>query len=233
MIRCVIYSRFSPRPDADTSESCETQEELCRKVAVAKGYDVVGAYSDKALSGGDESRPGLFQAIGALHRGDVLLVYKRDRLARDTYLAESIRRSVKLKGATIEALRGEVEGDENDPMIQAIRKILDVIDELARKVTAQRTSDAMRRHQSQGLRMSRWAPYGWKLVPEHPDKMIENEAEQEAIVDIVAMAKTGMSLCGIAKQLNADGFHKPRAKGGWNVRTLGKIVRRGAKAGVE
>jgi DNA invertase Pin-like site-specific DNA recombinase len=218
----IIYTRFSPRKNADECESCETQRACCEQYAREQGYSLAGYYEDKAFSGGDESRPGLFAALARLTRGDVLIVYKRDRLARDTYLAESIRRRVRHSGATIEAVRGEIEGDQDDPMIDAIRKILDVIDELARKTTAQRTSDAMRQHQRTGRRMGRFPPYGWTIDLQDPKRMLPAAAEVAAIEFI--RARKHIPVPELVRILNREVPTAARA-GTWRIKTVRRLVR--------
>ena len=226
MAKAVIYTRFSPRKNADDSKSCETQEALCREYAEANGHTVVDVYADKALSGGETDRPGLWASIAALKRGYVLIVYRRDRLARDTYLAESIRRHAKSKGATIEALAGDIDGDENDPAVLAFRKIMDVIDELARKTTASRTSHAMKQHQKNGRLMGRYAPYGWEIDPDDSKRLIQSVKEQGAIRTIVQlMLEEGSTVNNVTVKMNKLYPELARA-GTWQAKTVTKILRR-------
>ena len=229
MKRAIIYTRFSPRRDEKSCESCEMQEEYCRRHASEHGLDVVAAVADKALSGGDGDRPGLIEAMATLKRGDVLLVYHPYRLARDTYLAESIRRSVSAKGATIECCTGDFEGAEDDPMTIAVRKILDVIGELERNTIRQRTSAAMKSHQRRGRRMSRHAPYGWTIDPEDGKRMTECAEERAAIGEIMAMKSGGAGAQSIARMMNAMMPHVAR-KGTWTAKTIWAIIRREASA---
>ena len=226
--RVIIYTRFSPRKNGDECESCEVQEAFCRQyVKDRSGWDVFSVHSDKALSGGDADRPGLFAALAELRRGDVLLCYHPYRLARDTYLAESIRRSVQRKGASIICVKGEIEGDPSDPMVQAMRKIMDVIGELERKTTAQRTRDAMRRYQSDGRRMGRYAPYGWSLSPDDPKKMLPNPAEHDAVCRIRQLHEEGRGWAVIVRVMNAELPNVCRlGPGKWNFRTVKKIALR-------
>lgn len=223
--RAIIYTRFSPRKNAEECESCEVQQAYCEQYAHDHGYTVAAVRSDRALSGGDADRPGLFAAIGLLRRGDVLLVYHPYRLARDTYLAESIRRSVSRAGATIECVKGDIEGDANDPMVRAMRQIVDVIGELERRTTAQRTSDAMRRYQSEGRRMGRYIPYGWAEDPNDGKRMLKVEHEQTAIERIRELVTAGNAPGAIARTLNAEMAEAARG-GEWTARTVRKIAGR-------
>lgn len=179
-MNAIIYARFSPRRHEETCESIETQLELCRKHCEAQGWEIVGEYSDRALSGKDAGRPGLWDAIDALKRGFVLLVYRQDRLARDAMLAIKIERDVEKKRARIVSLAGEgTEGDE--PHHRLMRNMLRDFAQYEREVTALRTKIGMLRLQRNGRRMSDRTPYGWARDKKNPAFMIENPVEQEGI----------------------------------------------------
>ena len=146
--KCVIYARFSPRPDEETSDSNDKQIVICREHCERKGYEVIGEpFCDEAMSGDSKDRKGLWAAVAALKRGYVLVVRWHHRLARDVYLSHVIRRTVRAKGATIEAVEGH-NGDE--PGDEMVRKILEVFDEYERKVICARTSAGMLRNQRNG-----------------------------------------------------------------------------------
>jgi DNA invertase Pin-like site-specific DNA recombinase len=86
MTQAVIYARFSPRPNAEECDSVEKQLERCRSYCKAHGYDVIAEQDDEDMSGGRaDNRPGLQAAIAlACKAKAVLVVYKLDRLARNT-----------------------------------------------------------------------------------------------------------------------------------------------------
>jgi len=222
-MQAVIYTRFSPRRNAETSESCETQEAICHNHASRKGYEVVLVVHDRDVSGKDEYRENLWQAIEATPKGGILLVMKRDRLARNVYLSEQINRAVASRGATIEAVAGDVEGDSDEAVM--IRQVLASIAEYERKLIARRTSFAMRQHQRTGRRMGRYSPYGWTLNPEDPTIMDRDPIEQVAIERIIELATEGKTPYAVARAMNEE---MPEAARGasWNARTIRKIVER-------
>ncbi len=162
--KCVIYTRFSPRRNAGESESCETQEAYCRRHAGRRGMEVKAVHHDRAISGKEEDRPNLWGSIDELRKGDVLVCWKWDRLARNVYLTECIKRAVAKQGARIEVVEGDVEGD--GPEQEMIRQVLAAFAEYERKVVSARTKYAMKYHQSNGRRVGRFAPYGVQAGPE-------------------------------------------------------------------
>jgi site-specific DNA recombinase len=204
-IEAVIYTRFSPRPNAATSESCEAQEDQCKQYARANMIAIKGIFQDKAMSGCEEDRPGLWEAVASLKSHNILLVYRLDRLARSVYLSHMIEQEVKNKKARIVSSSGE--GTWNDgPEDQLIRNILHALAEYQRKVIGSRVKAAMLRHQKNGKRMSDIPPYGMDIDPENPKMLIINEKESSVIAIVRELHARGTSYRGIARWLNAQGY---------------------------
>ena len=95
MTKAICYGRFRPRPRADECDSIEAQLEACRKYCMPKCYEIVGEFDDQEISGKEEDRVGLWNAIDTLGTGYVLVAHKHDRLARDVYISEHVRRAVR------------------------------------------------------------------------------------------------------------------------------------------
>lgn len=219
----MIYARFSPRRNADDSESIETQMDLCRAYCARQGYAVKAVHEDRAISGADEDRPGLWAALDDLDRGDVLVVYKPDRLARDVYLAEVIHRAVARKEAKVEAVEGGANGGTPEQVM--IRQVLQAFAEYERKVCAARTSAAMRRHQETGRRMSRYPPWGWMLDPSDPKRMLRNPHEEQVRQRILAEREAGMSFAEIASGLDMAGITYRGKR--WTWKSIRRVIARG------
>lgn len=222
MSSAIVYTRFSPRRNADESESCEVQRGICERYAQSQGLAVRAVFDDPDVSGADEFREKLWQAIEALGRGDVLLVYKRDRLARNVYLSEQINRAVAKRGATIRAVTGDVQGDSAETTM--IRQVLAAIAEYERKMIAARTRHAMRFRQSHGERMGSICPYGWKADPNDEALMVPNLEERDAMDEIRALRDSGKSYRAIMREMNGDERTRRLARHGkWCAKTIRKI----------
>ena len=222
-MKAIIYTRFSPRKNSDKSESCEVQEGICRHFASEHELEVVDVLHDKDISGKDEYREKLWQAIDGLIRGGVLLVFKRDRLARNVYLSEQINRAVASRGAAIVAVSGDVAGDGPEQVM--VRQILASIAEFERKMIGSRTSYAMKQHQRNGRRMGRYAPYGSRVDPDNPTMLELDPVEMEAVDMIKGLLVDTQSPAIIVKAMNEVMPHAARA-GKWNFRTVKKIMKR-------
>lgn len=223
MKNCIVYTRFSPRRNADESESCEVQRAYCERYAADHGLRITREIDDPDVSGADEYRENLWLAIEELPRGGVLLVYKRDRLARNVYLSEQINRAVERKGATIEAVTGDVKGDSDEARM--IRQVLAAIAEYERKMIASRTRHAMRYHLAHGRIMGGEPPYGYSRDPNDPKMMVPNKAEQE-IVDLIRKWRgEGSGFRTIAARLDRD-YPGSARHAKWNGKVVKKIAER-------
>ena len=232
----IIYARFSPRRNADESESIEAQFDFCRKWCEENNVKIVGEFADRALSGADEDRPQLWAAIAALERGYVLVVYRLDRLARSVYLSDIIERSVHKRKASFLSVSGEGTWSDSDED-WLIRKILQTLAEYERKVIGARTKAAMLRHQAGGKLMGSIPPFGFMIDPEDSRRIVKNPYERVIINQIKRLDKKGLSLRQIAAELTNLNY-KPRkvrkkfknktvlVKGKWCPQTIHGVLKR-------
>ena len=223
-MRAIIYTRFSPRRNADQCESIETQLDYCRSYCQQKGYEVVGEYEDREKSGDDEKRIGLWNAVDALKRGNVLIAYRHDRIARGVYLSECIHRLVDKKQATIEVVAGGTNGYTPEEILA--RQIMQAVAEFEKKCIAARTKAAMLRHQAHGRRMSDLTPYGWARDPNNPALMIRDTVEQNIIQRMIELRNENKSYREIADALTKQNI---TCRGGkWYHTTIMNALRRNA-----
>ncbi len=227
----IIYARFSPRPEdkVKISESIEFQVEACRNYCAAKGYEVLAVHSDRALSGRDNDRPGLQDAIDdVIGARGILVAHSLTRIARSVVGADEIFRRITRAGGDVAVL------DMNIDTATAVgRLLLDLMIRIAqfeREQTGERVSAAMRRYQRNGRAVGSTPPYGWRFggditLPngEARKSLVEDEHEQAVRGRIIGLVNEGRSLRHICGLLNAEGV---RARGsGWHPNTIARIVR--------
>jgi len=213
MSNCILYARFSPRPNSNDCDSVDKQIRDMEEYCVRYNHIVTGTFSDEALSGSAVDRPGLWDCINALKRGYVMLIYSWDRLARDTYLSEIIQMQVKKKGCSILSITQE-DTSKDTPESKLVRTILLAIAEYQRQILRARTRAAMLRFQKEGRRMCspHLLPYGRMTDPDNPALMIDNPAEQTVIKRVIELHMTGISLRAVAKKLIDAGFEPRRVR---------------------
>jgi len=215
-----IYVRFSPRPDADDSKSNEKQEERCRDYCARKGYEVVGVFPDRDISGKKLDRPGLNAALAALRSGSVLVVDHSDRLARDMLVCLTIRYKVQKAGAEIEYADGSP--THTTPEGELFQNILASFAQYERARFARRTKAGLAKKKANGEWLGR-PPIGWQ-IDKVAKKLVRNEHEQLAITQIRSLASGGVPTEEIALHLTEQ-FGLCRGKP-WSGRTIRKILAR-------
>ncbi|MBK6940935.1 MAG: recombinase family protein [Planctomycetes bacterium] len=195
--------------------------------AKARGITLVAVEHDLGTSGAAEleKRPGLLAALAALeqHGAGLLVVAKRDRLARDVVLAAMIERLADRVGATVVSAAGEGEGDS--PADGLMRRMIDAFAEYERAIIRARTRSALAVKKTRGERTGS-VPFGFALAADGVH-LIENEAERSIIREIRAMRADGLTLLGIAAALEARGV-QTRTGTRWHPQSIARICERAA-----
>lgn len=93
------YARVSK---ADGSQVLDLQKDALKKAGVKKK----NIYSDKA-SGKQDDRPGLESCLKALRKGDVLIIWKLDRLGRDLRHLINTAQELTERGVGLKVLSGQ------------------------------------------------------------------------------------------------------------------------------
>jgi DNA invertase Pin-like site-specific DNA recombinase len=224
--KCVLYARFSPRPNAAECESCESQLHELKQYAWKRGYEIVGEFSDKALSGGEDwaDRPGMWDAMRVCKRGMIFIVRAFDRLFRDTEKALVFRSMLLQKGIKIRSITEESACD-GSPVANLVQTIFLAIAEYQRAITRARTSVAMLRHQADGRRMSALPPWGTTRDPVNPARLVKDVNECAAIDTMKHLHNKGYSFRAIARWLDENNIPRRSAKK-WSHVQVARCLRR-------
>ncbi len=220
MTIAIIYTRFSPRPNAAECDSCEKQENRCLDYCDSKKYKCWVLYRDENVSGGVYDRPGLREALDALSSGEVLVVDSADRLARDMLVSLTIRHEVEKAGATIEYANGST--CEDTPEGKLFENILAAFSAYERDRIRLRTKNGLAKKKASGVWLGK-APVGYCVNPETKG-LIEHEWEQKCIAAIKSMyaMNPSMSSPGIADIITRTyGLFRGKP---WAGRTVRRIL---------
>ena len=203
MTTTIGYLRVSTDEQVDSGLGLEAQRAAINAEAARRELTVSTWFADEGISGaaGIEKRPGLAGALEALKRGDVLIVAKRDRLARDALLSAWIEKEATRARATIVSAAGE--GNGTDPTAMLMRRVIDAFAEFERHSIKARTKAALAAKRARGERTSRYAPYGWKHVS---GRLVTVEHEQRGRQLALNLRGRGASLREISSRLFRDGF---------------------------
>lgn len=167
---------------------------------------VAGWHVDRGVSGAAPlaQRPALLAALDDVRRAGagVLVVQKRDRLARDVVTAAVIERAAASAGARIVSAQGEGT-DADDPAALLQRGIVDLFAQHERAVIRARTRAALRAKRARGERAGT-VPFGF--VADAAGRLTPCPAEQAVIARARALRAAGASLRRVVARLAAAGF---------------------------
>lgn len=220
MPRAIIYGRVSTAKQKASGGGEMAQEDDCSDFARRMGYEVAGLFlEDDAVSGGKplDKRPALIAAISELRKGDVLVVARRDRLARgDVLMTAMIEREVTRRKCRILSAAGEGTADDTGESV-FIRRIFDAVAELAKFQTRCRTRSSSAAKRRRGLRVGQ-SPYGWTVdlagpvneLSGKPVALAAQPEEQRVLALMEGWREEGWTLRRIADELNARGVPTKR-----------------------
>lgn len=202
----------------------EAQRAAIQRWCTTHDKNLVGVHEDLGISGGAplERRPGLIMALDDLRRrrAGVLLVARRDRLARDTLVAATIERLLERDGARVLVADGSANAD--GPEGALLRGVLDVFAAFERSVIRRRTKAALAVKKSRGERVGT-APFGFRVAGDGR-RLEPDELEQAALAEVDRLRAQGHSIRTIASRLNEAGTPARGAR--WHPTTVARVLRR-------
>lgn len=203
----------------------EAQKAAIEKWCEYNKAELIEIHEDR-LSGGSqiEDRPGLLAALDAVktHGADVLIVAKRDRLARDVVLSAMIERLVNRDGAKVVSSDGVGNGD--GPESQLMKHIIDAFAQYERAIIRARTSAAMQTMRRQRQYTGGNVRYGFKKGVD--GRLVEIDKEQRVIRMVRKYREIGTGLRRIANTLNAAGY-RSRTGGQFQAVQISNMLKAG------
>lgn len=204
----------------------EAQRRALETWCAAHGAELVAVCQDHGVSGGAElvRRPGLLAALDALgaHGAGVLLVAKRDRLARDVMVAAMVERLAERSGARV--LSADGIGAEQTPEGMLLRGLVDLFAQYERALIRSRTKAALAVKRARGERVGE-IPYGYSIAADGR-RLAENPAEQRVLALIRELRAAGLSLRAVTERLNET--VAPLRGARWHLRTVHRLAQRAA-----
>jgi putative DNA-invertase from lambdoid prophage Rac len=190
-----------------------------QRSAILAQYPEAVIEADHGVSGASPDRPALTRIINALQPGDTVVVVRRDRLARDPFLAMLFDRDIKRRKARFVSLAEGV-SDDTDPSSVLLARITDAVAEHERAMMRARTRAALRAKRQRG-ELYASVPYGYRVEDK---RLVANPAEQRIIAEANTLRAQGLTLRAIAAALGAAG-HRNRRGGMFNPQTIANMLR--------
>lgn len=209
MRKAIGYIRVSTN-EQDEKFGAEAQKKAIWSFAREKGYEIV-AWNKDVISGVSDERPELNKI---LYGDDVVnppfeavIVFKSDRLARDTKLYFYYLYLLEKKGVKLISVEENFGDDEIFANIY--RSMMLFVAEQERKNIALRTSHGRKIKAVAGGYAGGRCPFGYSAVN---GQLVVNEEEAQIVKEIFAMYNDGVSQNGIAKELNRLGCLTKKGK---------------------
>ena len=236
-MKAIGYLRVSTDEQAESGAGLAAQRDALERHCEGQGWQLQEVHEDDGVSGKAKlhKRLGLMDAINAVGKGDVLLIAKRDRLARDMMSSILLEQMVAKKGGRIVSVAGEGT-DDDDPTSILMRRMVDAFAEYERLVIAARTRAALQAKKRRGLRTGR-VPYGKVLVERsvirsksgRPAQLADNPEQLTVLVKVRTMRAEGQTMKAIAERLTDDGIPTATGRSRWSTSTIQRILERTAK----
>lgn len=200
----VAYIRVSK---AEQALGPEAQRAAIERWAAAHETVIVAWHVDHVTGGAPiDKRPGLLAAVDALSdsRAGLLVVAKRDRLARDPIITAMAEQLCARQGARVVSAAGEgTDSDEHDPSAQLMRRLVDAFAEYERALIRARTRAALGVKRARGERVGR-IPFG-KRLSANGTALEPCPSELAILQRMAALRASGHTVRAVAELLEREG----------------------------
>lgn len=201
-MKAVGYVRVSTSRQEDSGAGLDAQRAALDAWAKANGAELVDVVVEVCSGAAELSkRPGLLHALTLLKTAGagVLVVAKRDRLARDVVVSATAERLAGKAGARIVSADGAGVGD--GPEGALMRSIIDAFSCYERALVAARTAAALRAKKARGERVGT-VPRGWRAEGR---MLARHQAEQDVLRLMSELRAQGLTYRAVAEELRRQG----------------------------
>ena len=180
-----------------------SQRRKIEAYAVLHELELVDVIEDAGFSAKSLDRPGMTRLLNLIRgrKVGVVVIAKLDRITRSVRdlgdLVELFQRS----GVEFASVADHI--DTSTASGRLVLNVMGSVSQWEREAIGERTAEALAVMRSNGRRISRHAPYGYRL---NGQGWVEDEHEQQAIRLMRQLRAKGTSLRRIAEELQAKGF---------------------------
>ena len=222
------YIRYSDHKQ-DDGFSVEYQTAEIEEFCARNGIDMYHIHIDQAQSGTKVAgREEFFRLIEAVKEGavDVVVVYKLNRLFRNSYESQKYRKLFRKHGVKLMSVTQQIDEDTSSGRLTT--NILSDIDQYQSETISDHVKSSMREMARQGYFTGGTVPYGYTLeVIKHGSKIrkkyIEDPAEAQIVRDIFEFYGDGHSLRHIQEYLQEKGIKTRRGKD-FGITTIARML---------
>lgn len=222
------YIRYSDHKQ-DDGFSVEYQTAEIEEFCARNGIDIYHSHIDQAQSGTKVAgREEFFRLIEAVKDGavDVIVVYKLNRLFRNSYESQKYRKLFRKHGVKLMSVTQQIDEDTSSGRLTT--NILSDIDQYQSETISDHVKSSMREMARQGYFTGGTVPFGYTLeVIKHGSKIrkkyIEDKEEAKIVRDIFEFYADGHSLRHIQEYLQEKEIKTRRGKD-FGITTIARML---------
>lgn len=199
-LKAALYVRVSTDEQASEGFSLDAQISKLRNYCKIQGWDIAAEYCEEGESGRSTKRPEYQRMMSEHDIWDVVLVYKLDRIHRNSMNFALMMEDLDRLGKDFCSVQDQL--DTSTAMGRFVRDITERIAQLESEQIGERVAIAMDKKARMGGIVSR-LPFGYKN--KNGEKIVDND-EKYIVRAIFNMYVEGHSMDNIADYLNSAGF---------------------------
>ena len=224
MVRAALYTRVSTEEQATDGFSLDAQLNKLKGYCKLNGWEIAEVYCEEGQSGRNTERPQYQRMMSESDRWDVVLVYKLDRIHRNSMNFARMLEELEQKGKEFCSVQDSF--DTGTAIGRFVRDVTERIAQLESEQTGERVKQAMEFKKAAGGIVSR-LPFGYSKRKNEP---VVNTEEAYTIRAIYRMVERGFSVDDIVKYL--DKGEVPTSNGPrWRRSTVYNILKNPIYAG--
>ena len=216
-MKAVIYARYSS--DRQRDVSIDQQIKHIEQYAQHNAYDVIGTYTDRALTGRTDARPGFQQMMKDAEKRQFqfIIVYSLDRFSRDKYDNVLYKHKLKQYGVKVLSATEPITDDPAGVLLEGILESYSMYYslELSSKIKRGLEDNASR------CMVTGCTPLGYRRGKDGYYEIVPDEAD--LVREIYSRVAAGEGYADIARDLNARNI-PTRYKSEWNKNSFNRIL---------
>lgn len=199
-MKVVFYGRYSS--NNQTEQSIEGQLHVCQRYAEQNGLEIIGKYVDRAMTGKTDKRPQFQKMIADSAKGQfqAILVYRLDRLNRDSFHAIYYKRKLAENGVRIISATENITDTPEGRMLEGF---IVQINQFYSEELAQKVNRGLDESFHKGYYMKRVPPFGYRIENRF---LVVDEVTAPLAKAIFERYDNGERIVDIVKWLNGMGM---------------------------
>jgi site-specific DNA recombinase len=201
-MKAIGYIRVSTEEQVKGGISLSMQQAKIRTYTELEDMELIDIVSDEGISGCTmKGRPGIQRVLQMVRekKTDAVIVYKLDRLARNTVEALETAQLMDSKGVGLHSITEKL--DTKSAIGRFFFTLMASLAEMERALISERITAAMDRKRELGEPTTGNPTYGFKIID---GKLIPNPYEQQTIDRILALNGQRLSIYRIAEILKRE-----------------------------